>query len=250
MAEHTAMISIAGRLLTLAGAHPAYLATIDGTVGEATRIGRLMTDLPSGAHCLDVGANIGLTTLIMAAIRPDCRVTAFEPVPENVGFLRRNIAAAGLSNVTIVEAAVSDRRGELAMTSNGPWSLARTDGEVRCETVLLDDYADPNVRLVKIDVEGHEPEVLRGAAGLLRGNRPLVFLEFNAWTLALQHCDLLGFAETLWARFDVLETCHGEAAELAPDTAIGMLYRNMLQHGCLLDLLMRPKHDHRSAEAV
>ncbi len=65
--------------------------------------------VPPASTVVDVGANIGLSTILLA--RSAQRVIAFEPSPANVGYLRRNLASNGIANVEVVAAAVSDRPG-------------------------------------------------------------------------------------------------------------------------------------------
>jgi len=156
---------------------------------------------------LDVGANIGYFSLIAARlIAPKGAVWAFEPVRENLGLLQRNAAANGLTDfIHVSPVAVSDVAGVrhfyINSGSMGLSSLnqeASTGGrqrmmplrqevvEVVCTT--LDDWAKehgwPTVQLVKIDVEGAEPEVLTGMVGLTSRNPGMrVIIEFNVRTL-------------------------------------------------------------------
>jgi FkbM family methyltransferase len=137
-----------------------------------------------GDHCLDVGANIGYATSILAfRAGVGGRVTAFEPSPLVLPLLRRNIslwsgkAAAG---VVLVEAAVSvgDGTRDLAMpfqtgvTNNGTATLEAVNEaaqHIPVRTVKLDSVCAGPVHVMKLDVEGHEAEVLAGAKATLTG---------------------------------------------------------------------------------
>lgn len=242
----SATITAAGRKLTLAGRHPVYLEGLDGTVADTGMLASAIADLPADSVFLDVGANIGATALPMAVQRPDCRVIAFEAVPSNADCLRGNLRANDIANVKVVEAAVSDTPGTIVMTDHGPWSYAATHdaqelNTVQCRSIVLDDYADPAVRFIKIDVEGYEPNVLAGASRLLQA-RPLVAMEFNAWTLLLQHYDPWSFAEAIWENWEMLAINHrGASTAKWPQNGLDFLHDNLVFHSCVSDLLLRPR---------
>jgi FkbM family methyltransferase len=141
---------------------------------------------------VDVGANLGEYTLIAARrVGPAGRVFAFEPHPGNNRLLTRSIETNGLANVDVFPFALSDARGQafLDVSSGSHSGLARltdSDGSggnvaVACETLdtVRDRERIPRVALLKIDVEGFEPAVLRGAERTLTEDRPAVFFEAN-----------------------------------------------------------------------
>lgn len=148
----------------------------------------------SSETIVDVGANIGLYSCIAALRSPaSCEIIAFEPVPENLSYLRRNLADNGqASRVTIEERAVGESAGPMRMHldggSIGTHSLSA--GNVRNSTtsitvpmVSLDDYVKRKLRyrpvdLLKVDVEGYEGAVLHGARKTLREGRPTLLIEF------------------------------------------------------------------------
>jgi FkbM family methyltransferase len=149
----------------------------------------------------DVGANVGYMASL-AAVRAggDGRVLAFEPHPGVCERLERNIARwreHGTENVELHRAALSDSEGEgtlvagpsfeanmglAALASGAP---APTGGEeVPVRLARLDKVAaDERLDLLKIDVEGHEAGVLRGAGGLLarRAIRDIVFEDHDLY---------------------------------------------------------------------
>lgn len=153
----------------------------------------------SGSVVVDVGAHIGNHTVFFAAVM-DRPVLALEANPDTAALLRRNVAAnTPPGRVEVVEAAVSDgahpgcmRRqtgddaGTFSLELVGEPGGTDTDPGLELVTTTLDDVwsasalagrGPPRVVLVKIDVEGHEAAVLRGATGLLRAHRPLVTTE-------------------------------------------------------------------------
>jgi FkbM family methyltransferase len=132
-----------------------------------------------GREMLEIGANIGTTTVPLITVCGAAHVHAFEPMPRNLELLERNIELNGLGEqVTVHAAAVSDHIGSVALTiPDRFWGSSRigaSDGErtqtARCLTIdsLLADGTIDGTRLalVWIDVEGHETAVLAGATKL------------------------------------------------------------------------------------
>ena len=137
----------------------------------------------SGSCCFDVGANIGVYTKELSAlVGPSGKVKAFEPVHETFAALSNNVARLGLNNVEVYNLAISDHHGRVSMSipvrEDGLPNLYRAEiGEgqaVAC--VPLDSIPGP-LHFIKIDVEGHELEVLKGAAELLRAYKPALLVE-------------------------------------------------------------------------
>jgi len=149
-----------------------------------------------GAAFIDVGANIGAFCFLAADVlqRRGGRALAAEPLPQNLAFLEESIAANGLAAlIEVAPVAVGDREGVLALEVMAPgdianarpttWSQATSAGATIAEVPMttLDHLTRDwrNVKFIKIDVEGAELFVLRGASGLLRRERPLVYCEFH-----------------------------------------------------------------------
>ena len=123
---------------------------------------------------VDVGANVGQFCVRLNRRDPavDLRTWAFEPVPQNFALLRRNLARNRVTRTEVFMVALSDRDGQMPMrfdqtqagdaallTEATPTSIAVTVGR---GDHWLADLRPGAVRLIKIDVEGHEVEVLRG----------------------------------------------------------------------------------------
>jgi FkbM family methyltransferase len=135
--------------------------------------------LRPGDLFVDVGANFGFWAL--PAARRGCRVIAVEPVPETRSLLAANVERNGLSDrVEILGQAVSDGAasltvavpaGESGQASAHPDSGAQLEHFTVEATTLDEILGEQAVRFLKIDVEGHEPAVLRGAARALRSRR-------------------------------------------------------------------------------
>ncbi len=241
MAERLVSFRVGERRLTLRGAHDSYLDPIEGADLAADPLARLAQTLPPAPAILDVGANIGLTALILAAIRPAARIAAFEPIAQNASLLERNLRENNLADrCTVVRAAVGEAPGTTTMIADGPWSLVAAAGPA-VPVITLDSWCAANlpetrIDLIKIDVEGYEPNVLAGAAALIRRWRPPVFLEFNSWTLLLQGRNPLAFAAFLWEAFAVT----GANGETFPD-AREFVFQNLMERRCVDDLVLRPR---------
>lgn len=129
---------------------------------------------------VDVGANIG-DSWALADSQPGDRFLLIEGSPRWFALLERNTAADPA--VTRVQALLSDRAGEAPgaiVAEGGNARVAESRSQVRFETldgVIAAHPAFREARLVKVDVEGYDPRVLRGARGLLSAAAPVLFFE-------------------------------------------------------------------------
>ncbi len=150
--------------------------------------------LSPGDAVADVGAQIGYITLAMATLNPGkITVHAFEPEPLNIQRLRKNIALNPGVDVRIVEKAVSDTNGAIRLylskdhnagthsTISGGTNVSTDFVEI--PAITLDTYVHEQrisaLRLIKIDVEGGEYEVIKGAHETLTSLRPIVLMELS-----------------------------------------------------------------------
>ena len=132
-------------------------------------------------HVVDVGANIGYYLLMFQRrVGQQGHVTCIEPSPENLIELRCNVRENGLKNTTVLDVAVG-RRDEVVGLKAGINGGVVECGKGVCEVKVrrLDDLVQRRVHFIKIDVDGFEGEVLQGAEGILRRDRPCLFLEFH-----------------------------------------------------------------------
>lgn len=144
-----------------------------------------------GGTFVDAGANIGLYTVVAATLLGSAgTVLAVEPSATTCALLRRNVELNRLDNVIVVQKALSDMTGtaRLFHVAGAPnYSLGAPAGGTTTyedvETATLDElvstYTLSEVSCVKIDVEGAEPLVLRGAHGTLSRWHPAVIVEVN-----------------------------------------------------------------------
>jgi FkbM family methyltransferase len=143
---------------------------------------------------VDVGANIGLYTCIAAGRAPsDGKVIAFEPVPANLRYLKRNLEENDLTaQVVVEEQAVGQGSGEIQIYladgsigthSPSAMNVIGSTTSITVPEVSLDDYARQklggrSIDLLKVDVEGYEGAVLRGARKTLQQDKPTLLIEF------------------------------------------------------------------------
>lgn len=175
---------------------------------------------------LDVGANIGLSSLCMLDIFSQAEVVAFEPSKESFTLLSQNIEMNGLKDrVRLEELAVGDQEGELGFDFNPDFAAgsrlsADAAGSYRVKVVTLDGYlekAGGRLDFIKIDVEGYEIAALHGARRTLAKDKPVVFFECNPSAIVSsggQVADFLGEAGVLLGRLGRVEPISGEVFEL------------------------------------
>jgi FkbM family methyltransferase len=143
-----------------------------------------------GDTALDIGANIGIVTVGMAKlVGKSGRVHSFEPNPHVVKRLSNAVERNGLSQVTVHPLALGSKPGELELhippDNAGAGSFVRNRGRPHCEVTRvrverLSSIIEPQpIRLIKIDVEGFEAEVFRGADALLKSHPGAILFELN-----------------------------------------------------------------------
>lgn len=132
----------------------------------------------------DLGAHVGYFTILAAQlVGPGGQVWAFEPLPRNVGFLREHLRLNGITNATVVEAGVADFSGTAPFDNSlgGVACRLSHQGTARVRVLSIDALVSgsevPEPDYLKIDVEGAELSVLRGAHSTLVRARPTIFID-------------------------------------------------------------------------
>ena len=143
--------------------------------------------LRPGDTAIDVGANIGAFTIPMAKlVGGDGHVIAFEPSPANLDLLEQNVEQNGfgplnIGNVTIKPYVASDKEGTFKVDKRQMLfaycypEAGVVDFEV--ESITIDSLNLPKVKLIKVNVNGHELQVLRGAAETIKRCKPIIYIE-------------------------------------------------------------------------
>lgn len=182
---------------------------------------RLRPYVLAGSTVIDVGANIGFYTVPFARwVGPQGRVIAIEPEGANHRRLTERLAAAGFSErALLLEAAAAEKSGRLRLAINpdhpGDHRLAPEDAAdaVMIEAHALDElmaaHPGPPVSLIKIDVQGAELRVIKGALDLIGRDRPALLVEIDPGALAamgdtvealITMLDGLGYVGRVWTR--------------------------------------------------
>lgn len=160
---------------------PVLDATVGRSLRESGEFARVeldfLVEMATGqGSYLDVGANIGSIALPFASRKPDWQVVAIEAHRGISGLLNANVLNNRLFNVEVFHAAAGAEAG-LVQFPKAPLSQHRNFGGLGLNqpdeptepvmVIRLDDIAPADTRLIKIDVEGYEPQVLEGAKALI-----------------------------------------------------------------------------------
>ncbi len=153
--------------------------------------------LPNDGILLDIGANIGITSVAAARLRPNIDIFSIEPMPDNIRALRKVVAFFRIKSIKIYQVALGDKNGVVKM-------VMPTHENVRCQGLShvikdqsvqhesgnvfdvqiqqLDDF-DPvqnvtkKIVALKIDVENYEYFVIKGGLQIIQKHRPLLYIE-------------------------------------------------------------------------
>lgn len=156
---------------------------------EPKELACIAQHLREGDTFVDIGANIGIFSVFAGKqVGPSGTVISIEPEPENHELLLRNLLHNGLTTANVKHLALGDTKTKLALYRDsrnaGNPSLVRANvvhyqdaHEVDVERLddVLSDVKD--VHVIKMDVQGFEMNVLRGAAGVLEKHKPAILLE-------------------------------------------------------------------------
>jgi FkbM family methyltransferase len=213
------------RVATYPGNDLSYCLFVGGTY-EPNEFMFLSRVLRPGMVFVDVGANDGLYTLFAARrVGVTGQVVALEPSTRELGRLRQNLELNRVTNVTTLRLAAGDRDGtaQLRIAGFGHEGQNTLGGfayaiegagfeevEVACLDRLIETQALDRVDALKIDAEGAELRVLRGASALLRRHRPLIILELVDAALRHQGTsrqDVLALLRDHGYRFWVFGSC-------------------------------------------
>ena len=188
--------------------------------------------LKPGMHILDIGANIGYYAIMESlVIGPSGKILAIEPMLPNIEMLRRNIDLNSVSNIEILHSAVSAQTGtgQMFMSTHSNLHTFHNEGSaadylestpVDVPTITLRDAverAGEQADLIRMDVEGHEVEILGQLVDLVRDNvvSPRVIFETHL-SRYTQHND---FAPVLNSLFSLGYTVQTAASSTESGTA-------------------------------
>jgi FkbM family methyltransferase len=186
--DHTALARVLGRYKIYVDTRDTGIAAhlmLDG-FWEMWVTEAMLRAVRSGATVIDVGANLGFFTLLLADLTGHAgRVLSFEPNDGLAGRLASSIAINGFGAFTTLHrCALGAAEGLVALdveTRAPGGGRVREDGEGTVAIRRLDSFPEAlDAAFIKIDVEGHEQQVWRGMTGILaRGNPLTIFMEFT-----------------------------------------------------------------------
>lgn len=162
----------------------------------------LAREIAPGDVAYDVGAHIGFFSLLMArCCGADGTVHAFEPLPANAHRLREGVAVNDLTNIVVHELALGDADGEARFTPGSTSLEGRLSGTgndyvaiATVDSLVANGYAPPT--FIKIDVEGAEASVLRGASATIAAHKPRLLIEIHSDEAGVAVVDALNAAYT------------------------------------------------------
>lgn len=239
----TRRVAIAGRAFDIVS-DDIYLDWV-GEDFEPAMVRMFKRLVKPGDFVVDVGANIGMTSILFGMIAR--QVLSFEASPSTFQFLKMNVLQSGLENVRIENVGLGSTHSAttITMAKNNRSGAFVSDGMTQqlanhaSETIqitpldhelLRRGLADTKVDFIKLDVEGFEMEVLKGASECLQRHKPLVALELNHWCLnAFRRITIPDFFDFLRATFPYVYAVDADASirNLRDE---GQAYEVMYQH--------------------
>lgn len=165
---------------------------------EPDVLNALDAHMPQHGAVIDVGANIGMISLYIAAKRPAVTVYSFEPGPHQLTYLQKNVEANALGNrIHVSGVALSNENGTAkfsvhnsADVSGDGFADTKRAGKTRSikvRTQQLDDWwkekGKPDISLIKMDTEGSEMWIMQGGKELIASLKPVLLIEINALNL-------------------------------------------------------------------
>lgn len=262
--EHA--VTVLGRRFTLRGDGPeGYWRDFvdkpkDPSFDRLTRLVRAaFPDGGAGRVLADVGANIGVTALAMAAAAPyHAELLCFEPDERSLPLLRHNLTANDLAGAKVFGEALAERDGMARLRCGAtnaatsvlvePHSRTQTlgatfrDVPVRRLDSVLAQHRIERLDLLKIDVEGGESLVMLGAMEAIARDKPIIFTEFNLWTQmtagARNPLEVLEEWRIAFRHMVAFDEAGRPFPVLDQDGLLWVLHTVMTQRGCVDDLIL------------
>ncbi len=133
---------------------------------------------------IDVGANIGWYTMILGKTYPTAKIYSFEPMSKTIEYLKKNLYKNKI-RAEVFPYALSDKTGtatfnyypDFPAASSLKETINQKPHKVKVELKRLDDFKFENVDFIKVDTEGSELFVLKGAIETIKKYKPIVFSE-------------------------------------------------------------------------
>lgn len=218
---------------------PSYAAQNEVLIEELKK-------LPPYSTYVDVGANLGVTSIMAARLVPGLQVIAVEASPRNFRCLQRTMEENNITNCRPILCAIGERAGEIGVVE-GDFAAGNYVSEVGGVKVpmmtldaLLKELGATSPDLIKVDVEGFEFEVLKGCIQTIEQGIPRFVMEFNTFALCA-HSDkspriLLDFIIDQFGQFSYHEGMR-ICQVISRKDVFDFMYRNMTMHQCIDDIV-------------
>lgn len=243
----TRRVSVAGREFEVRGvsdADPYFLGLETSFEQEFERV--CEDFIEPDFRCIDLGANIGLKAIAMALSARNGGVLAVEGAPRVAAALEDNVRRAGLRHISCLNAAAGREDGQVRFDDHSAWGrVAESGPEVPMYTIgsIAKNAGFAQVDFIKIDTEGYEFEILRGAIEQIASWNSIVFMEFNSWTLLDSGFNPLRFSEWLFDKFQFVGRIHPHLTsnyveQLPSNGARTFVHDNITRHAAVQDILL------------
>ena len=166
---------------------------------EPEQTAAMVQEIRPGQTFFDIGANVGYYSILASRlVGPAGKIASFEPLVRNLAYLHRHVELNHAGNVRLLPFALSSENTILSFSTGPNSAMGHLElnggGDVLVPTITLDEIAErlgliPDV--MKMDVEGAEMEVFRGAERVLSEARPTIFLSTHSPELRAQCLALL-----------------------------------------------------------
>lgn len=192
----------------------------NGKLFEKFLLAYLTNFVPKNKNVLDIGANIGIWSIVYnTVIAPENKIYSFEPQSKIFDCLEKNVTLNNCKNILTYNFALSNINETMYMNASydnidnfGAFAITgKNDNVKQIEIVskIGDSFQFDNIGFIKIDVEGHELEVIDGLKNTIQKFKPVIFIEIHESTktcnrtlkylydlgyrkyLKLTHCDYL-----------------------------------------------------------
>ncbi|MEE9379294.1 MAG: FkbM family methyltransferase [Candidatus Lokiarchaeia archaeon] len=202
------------KLITGAAAGAGKGLSIILNLSEPERLNKIEEIIPKNTICFDVGANIGIYSLLFSKYSK--QVYAFEPVSRNIIFLNKMLKLNKIKNVTIIPFAIANQNKDSWFKEGDSCATGRLneEGDYLIPTISLDAFFDKfkvSPTILKIDVEGTEVSVLEGSRNLLMKSHPIIIIEIHGEDIRKKIFNLL--KEMNYQHFFPLDASSIEAAK-------------------------------------
>lgn len=156
-------------------------------IREPTEVKLFIEEVKPDMNIIDIGANLGYYILLEGKLTKG-KIYGIEPNPQSIEYLKKSIKLNNYKNVTLFNIGINDSKKILPFYISKKWNWSRFDnpGEDIIETknILTDNldnmFGNKKIDLIRMDVEGYELNILKGANKIIEKNPSLIlFLEFH-----------------------------------------------------------------------